>query len=246
MPPSMETPCDACAAPCCRSYHIVITLYDAYRIANTLKIPVGDFAELRWVDEPREDYRIVVNGQDGADVRLHRLSLKKVPDSDPKYEKRCVFLVTVGERGRCGVYGVRPDACRVYPTVYTAGLVSLGSTSGKYCPPGAWQAAGFDDARFRLAHLHRHRQKLLHHLLVEAWNERILHDQESVEHDLFFAFVQNVYRELVARRPALFDEDSGEVGVESDLRTLTDLTLRAIGFRSDDTVASARQRAARP
>ena len=241
LPPS--SPCDACAAPCCRNYHIIITLFDAYRIANTLKMPVTTFAELRWWEGPEEDYNIILSGAPDAAAQYYRLSLKKVPDPDPKYEKRCIFLVTVGDRGRCGVYGVRPDACRVYPTSYNNGVINIFATGGKYCPPGAWRIEDIDADYFRGGHLHRLRQKLIHNFLVDGWNERLLFDREEGSQELFFAFVQNSFRELERRAPEVFQELPGLPPARDEMFALVDGVLRDIGFRTDETVEAARKRA---
>jgi hypothetical protein len=38
--------CDTCHAGCCRSYHLFITAFDAFRISRDLGLPVGEFVTL--------------------------------------------------------------------------------------------------------------------------------------------------------------------------------------------------------
>jgi Fe-S-cluster containining protein len=51
----------------------------------------------------------------------------------------CAFLRREGGVGRCGVYAVRPRACRRFPAVRQGPAVL--AREGTPCPAGAWSAA---------------------------------------------------------------------------------------------------------
>ena len=94
-------PCDHCAAPCCRRYAVVLSGDDAYRIAITLKLPLREFCELRWTDQPDSSgthYRILLSGrtEGGAEPRFHRLVLRRVPDPEQGLIISRTFYESVG------------------------------------------------------------------------------------------------------------------------------------------------------
>lgn len=225
--PGFGVPCDGCSAPCCRKYLVNVNAFDVFRIANTLRAPVDEFAELRWVNQSELDYRILLaTNVPEAERRYHRITLRRLPD--PETEHRCIFLVQLGNRGRCGIYGCRPDVCATYPTSYHDGLIGLGG-GGKYCPPGGWQMEGVDVPTQRVRHRHRLKHKVLHDTLVDAWNARLLAANEEWSERYFFNFVMNVYRDLEKRDPAIVVEDDLVHGDEQ-LKSAMNDTLRAIGW----------------
>ena len=197
----METlPCDGCSAPCCREYTIYLDGSDAYRIARTLKLPIEDFADLEVQSEPDERWAIRLD----ASALRYRMHLRQVPDPDPKYAGRCLFLVSVGERGRCGIYGLRPSTCAAYPTSFSGGLVGLGD-GGQYCPPDSWQLGSLDVPAFRLWHRRERQGALVFRSLVDAWNVRV--DATPAPHPrLFYRFIFSAYQEMESRAPQLLDD----------------------------------------
>ena len=90
------TPCDSCPAPCCRRFVVDVTTYDAYRLGAGLKLSMGDFAELIWLEEPDPKRRILL----GDPQRYYRLVLRRVPDLEARAEDpgalRCSFLLPLG------------------------------------------------------------------------------------------------------------------------------------------------------
>lgn len=237
--PHPDTPCDNCAAPCCRNYQVVIDGGDAFRLAETLKTPMQDFCELRWIEREEGGYRILLDGRADAEPRFHRLVLRKVPDPDPQYTERCIFLVSVGPRGRCGVHAIRPGACSIYPTRHHDGLLTLDG-GGAYCPPDAWQLELVDVPGFRLRHLRRDRATALWNAFVDGWNERVRHDGIELGEATFLAFIGNVYRELAVRHPLVLNGDPADAGASPPPRAAADEILRALGFRTDETAGLRR------
>lgn len=240
MPPHPQ-PCDHCAAPCCRRYTVVLSGWDAFRIAATLKLPLREFCELRWTEQPDANYRILLSGraEEGAEPRFHRLVLRRVPDPDPQYEGRCVFLVSIGAVGRCGVFPVRPSACAIYPTTLRAGLLGADG-GGRYCPPGAWQG-GLDVPAFRLAHRRRARERLVWEALVDGWNQRVVHDRDAASDQVFYDFVMNAYGALGEAHPALLRDPESIAEMPDEpaaIEAAVDRALRDLGFRTDETAAA--------
>jgi Fe-S-cluster containining protein len=202
----METlPCDGCAAPCCREYTIYLDGGDAYRIARTLKVPISDFVDLEPAREPPEhrDERWAIR-LDGSSLR-YRMHLRRVADSFPGHSRRCLFLVTVGERGRCGIYSSRPSACAAYPTSFAGGLIGLGG-GGQYCPPDAWQLESLDVPAFRLWHRRQRQGAVVYRALVDAWNARVERPPSPPHPRLFYDFLFNAYDQLRASAPALLED----------------------------------------
>ncbi len=230
---SDATPCDNCESPCCRNYHIVIDGHDAYRISVALKLPMIEFCELRWLNEEDHNYRILLNSLPDAEVRYHRLVLKKIPDPDPRFENRCTFLLSIGEkgeRGRCGIYSVRPGVCASYPTGLVNGLIGL-DAGGKYCPPNSWQMANVDVPVFRVRHYKRQRHKILWDALVDAWNVQLKRESEAVGAGYFFRYLMNAYDDLSRRQPGLMDEECKRPAESKEfLVGQVGETLRSIGW----------------
>jgi Fe-S-cluster containining protein len=226
-------PCDACAAPCCRTREVVLDGYDAYRIANTLKLPLGDFVELRFLERPTAQYRILLSGARDAEARFYSMVLRKLPDPDPNYKYRCLFLVSVGARGRCGVHPVRPAPCALFPTVLHKGLVHIDGDKG-LCPDGAWRVDGIDVPLMRARHLESRRHASLYDAVVAGWNERVRFDREGFRAGDWFHYLHNVYRELEWREPSLLGDGGGVSAGDSE--RAVDEILRALGWRTDETV----------
>lgn len=186
----MHLPCDACAAPCCRLYHVGVYASDVYRISRALALPMSDIADLR-LNDPRDE-NVILDGAAAEGERGHYgLGLRKVPDPDPKYPHRCLFLVTLGARGRCGIYDVRPGVCRVYPTTSWSGIVGVDG-GGRYCPPPGWQLRMVDQplARSRWVEVRAHRA--LHVAIAGAWNNRLISQKERGSEATFIDFIERV------------------------------------------------------
>jgi Fe-S-cluster containining protein len=201
---AMPAPCDACIAGCCRGYNVVLDGYDAWRIATVLRLPPSDFCELPWSATREGAYRVLLNALPGVERRYYRLALRRVP-ADPPWDKRCIFLLTVGQRGRCGIYDLRPSVCATYPTGRTGDAIDL-TAGGQYCPPGAWRLDELDVPAFRLRHRVREARRRVWDALVDGWNARLERDAAAVAHALFYRFVLDAYADLNARAPSLLDD----------------------------------------
>jgi Fe-S-cluster containining protein len=200
------SPCDACISGCCRGFNLVIEGFDAYRVARDVKLPLGDFVELRWSEKQEGDHRVILDATvPVTERRYHRLLLIRVPEpGNAEYPQRCIFLVTVGTRGRCGIYFSRPSMCRTYPSQINDGVVS--TNGGKFCPKGAWNSEMLDLGLFRARQLFRMRQRAIYDRIIDAWNGRVLAMHSKRAPSEYAQYLMNVYRGLEQQRPEWFVE----------------------------------------
>lgn len=102
----VETPCETCAAPCCRKYTVTISGHDAYRLSAGLRVPMRAFAEMCWSRERDATHRILLEPGTDGERHWYRIALRQVPDiaesSDAPSRAasassgwRCVFLVSL-------------------------------------------------------------------------------------------------------------------------------------------------------
>ena len=227
----MESPCEACAAHCCRKPTVTLSGHDAYRLSAGLRVPMRAFADMCWSRERDATHRILLEPGTDGDRHWYRIALRRVPDLPADSEARspaatapsgwrCVFLISLGDLGRCGVYSLRPSVCRAYPTRLEGDLVQLGNT--QYCPPGGWQLDSMDLPAFRADLLEKRRQHALYDGLVEAWNERVVSTHADLRVRDFFAFLEAAYGQLARRDPAPLSP-SDEPPQSADTGLLADL-----------------------
>jgi len=131
----MASMCDTCHAGCCRAYHLLITVFDAIRIAQDLSLPVGEFVTMipqNAANAKRmgELHRPIRFSDPGFEDTYFFIGLKRVESKLIPGTLKCFFLQEwqrqepVAARGdhpganiagRCGIYGSRPHMCRAYP-----------------------------------------------------------------------------------------------------------------------------------
>ena len=126
-PPSTH-PCASCGL-CCHTYIVPLSGADLHRIVRSLDLAPGDVS-IAWreTDPGQDRFRLEPDGQ------LYSLALEKRTWS--RQQSPCVFLMRLpGGQDRCGIYGLRPAACRAYPMLNVRGAVAL--RDDPLCPPGA-------------------------------------------------------------------------------------------------------------
>jgi Fe-S-cluster containining protein len=195
----------------------VIHGWDLYRIARDLQLPAESFAELQSADRPDPNYQWVLKA---GEQRYHRIVLRK-PDGG------CVFLLSNGGIGRCGIYASRPGACRAYPAIDDGAPLQLAKR--EHCPPGAWE--GLDDHRFRAHFSFGLRQRLIHDVLGDGWNERVLIRRESRAPHELFGYLIDAYTSLERAVPRWFADDPIDLG-EDELRRVISAQLEELGWLS--------------
>jgi Fe-S-cluster containining protein len=104
---SME-PCTRCPGHCC-SATIRLSAWEAFRIALLLGITIESMTTLEPVADgekpPPQSHPFRLD--DGRFIFTLR-------HADSGYD-RCVFVMDLDGRGRCGVHALRPGACRIFP-----------------------------------------------------------------------------------------------------------------------------------
>lgn len=240
------TPCDACPAPCCRGNRVVVGTLDVYRLHTRLEVPVEEFVTVEKIDGPIRPSHFVLSAQGGAEPTFNRMRLTRVRGPRDG-EQRCLFLLEIGGRGKCGVYGMRPGSCRVFPTRLRQGVVSL-IAKNDCCPAGAWQTGTMDLEGFRALHRQREAQDVISHALIEAWNARILGEREATTASYLFHYIVNVHRELERRAPVLLEDLPAPTAVWTapDLQALVDESLRAMGWQRSTTPGAGKPPMAEP
>lgn len=235
---SHSTPCDACAAPCCRHYYVSLEGNDIFRIAHELCLPVGEFVSLRRLDQPDSDCRIILEGDLPAEDRhYYGITLRKVPDTNPQYPWKCIFLVETATRGRCGIYGPRPTVCKLYPTSSHDGVIAMDG-GGRYCPPKSWQLSHMNMEDTLISWRMFLWQRVIYREVIDGWNERVIAFSEVHAEEDLFAFVLQVYQALREHTPDLCTPASLDWPHERMCSSI-DGVLRNMGWRSDETVRAA-------
>lgn len=151
--------CVKCHAGCCRSLMLMITGYDALRIARDLALPPESFTQFVPLGESqaeamRGSWALIRFADSSGPLKDHVLTLKKVPSTLMPTTTRCTFLQEwpraqpdessqhPGGRvaARCGIYGSRPIMCRTYPALFDPAEGPLVANRA------SMQAASGDDA----------------------------------------------------------------------------------------------------
>lgn len=221
----MSTPCDDCVAGCCREYYILPSGHDVVRIAESLALPLASFVTLRARPQESGAFRILLADAQGQ-LLYHRMELSKIAEPGEGYSARCVFLLTVAGRGRCGIYGVRPALCAAYPTSMRDGALTLAGAR-PYCPKGAWRLGDLDVPAHRLTHAVIDTQTIISSAVIDAWNQQVQlqNDVAARQAGAFFAFLHRAYNLLREREPALFaDAASPLAPTEITRRTAAQLS----------------------
>ncbi len=161
------SPCDGCDARCCRAYTVHVTGEDAFRIANGTGLPMVQF--LGYVPQiERSDTGFLL---EPGGVTFD-LVLDQAPSPDP--QKPCFFLrVDDGGLGRCGIYPIRPGACRRFPAVRLGNGDGVGVRDGIVCPEGAWDGHPMDRLSWRTALEREQRDRELYAVVASEWNARV-------------------------------------------------------------------------
>ena len=120
--------CDTCHAGCCRAFAVPVTGADVIAIQRRLGLPFEEF--VRRMPDP--DGRIA-NGAvphfsfDDSPETPYVICLNHAPSEFHANSTKCRFLIECAPdqefplgRARCGIYPVRPSACRVFPTKFNA------------------------------------------------------------------------------------------------------------------------------
>ena len=128
------------------------------------------------------------------------VNMKELPDGS----RHCIFALDLPhQQVRCGIYSMRPTACRAYPLAFAGEEVV--AKPWAYCPDGAWDVGQLDLPYWR-EELGRHDMEFsIHAFLVAVWNTEMMKQPklERLDFGPFFSFLFDVYRRLESVRVAI-------------------------------------------
>jgi Fe-S-cluster containining protein len=202
----MASPCDDCIAGCCRELHILPSGHDVYRLATALQLPPSDFVSLRPREERHDQFKIRLS----PDAAVHyRLELRKIEETAGEWSRRCVFLSTLGARGRCGVYHARPVECALYPFTGQSDQVVL-LRRRPYCPRDAWEPAPVDEPRNAALLMQKQAEAECFDRVVDDWNAALATHGPATDEE-FFAYLLAAYERLATKASRDFTRSRSEV-----------------------------------
>lgn len=129
-----SVPCTSCSAPCCYIYQVIVTGFDARRIADGLGLPWKEFIALAAESETSPAGFRLDDSDKTYDLMLAKVKAETLPANTTSelvkpnmLERRCTFLVTLPNGlGRCGIYAYRPGGLPYLP-----GAAPDGHTTGR-------------------------------------------------------------------------------------------------------------------
>jgi Fe-S-cluster containining protein len=129
-----------------------------------------------------------------ADEKPHYLALDKKGHFH-RYQP-CVFLVDLANgSGKCGIYGSRPGACRVYPMTLTDGKMALHDSI--VCNPGSWPEEEIRRPQWRAVLTQSYMEFDLYSEVVKRWNALVAHSPDkSFTLAEYLSYLMNVYASL--------------------------------------------------
>jgi len=154
-------PCATCPGHCCK-HMVAISTVEMFRMAFQLSVPLASFAEA--VQPPASILKttrmpIIPLAAGPTLIRLRR--------HEPAWT--CMFLVDVGGLGRCGVYSIRPNTCRLYPFHILADGEELRSGNQQLCPT-RWLQSPHQEAPLLKAYRQRRADHRTENRLIAAWS----------------------------------------------------------------------------
>jgi Fe-S-cluster containining protein len=173
-------PCNHCDGACC-SLLVQVSNVEAWRLALNLAVSIDDVVNVKpYV--PKNAFSLS-SRPFSLDDGPHTLELKSVGE-----KPRCTFFMDIGGRGRCGVHGLRPSICRLFPYEFEYKELRLKTGTQSRCPI-SWLK---DDAAERSL------QRDVDQALLDAEEEtRVIAAWDATEGDRSWgAFCSFVQREL--------------------------------------------------
>ena len=103
---SITNSCKSCTAKCCRGLAVVLTIPEAKRMVQELRLPPEDFLEFSNQINSKETPHYPLLVQREGKVEEYFIVLRRRRKVD------CIFLQ---DDLACGIYPNRPHVCRLYP-----------------------------------------------------------------------------------------------------------------------------------
>ena len=193
--PIRQNPCLQCPGHCCSQNIINLCGYDVWVIARELHLKPTDFVAFAELND-ENPYNFKLDSSDRAYCLV--LRMRELPDGS----RRCLFTLDLpNNETRCGIYPLRPIACRAYPLAFVGEEVMVKPWA--LCPEGLWDIRQLDLARWR-EELGRHDMEFsIYACIVRSWNKMAMNQPmlEKLNFAPFLDFLINTYSGLeIVRR----------------------------------------------
>ena len=196
-----QNPCLNCPGHCCSRNLINVCGHDVWVIARTLNVHPSDFVGLAELDE-EGPYNFRMDDSESAYCLV--LNMKEVSGDN----RRCIFALELPNNVvRCGIYSLRPIACRAYPLAFADEEVIIKPWA--FCGNGAWDTSQFDQSYWS-KELGRHDMEFsIYAYVVAAWNSIVKKQLllERPDFQLFFSFLLDFYQRLESGRSTITEEE---------------------------------------
>jgi Fe-S-cluster containining protein len=225
----LDNPCLNCLGHCCSQNLINVCGYDAWLIATGLTVEPTSFLAFAQM-EADSPYHFRLDSSEEAYCLA--LNMREQPDG----RRCCIFLMELPNgQTRCGIYGLRPIACRAYPLTLTEDEVTVKPWA--MCPE-EYLAPTHPDIASWHAELERHDMEFsIYALVVETWNGKVKDQPAIRELDFrpFLDFLMDIYWRLEPARRAVPEESWPPIW--SRWRRFTAEGLNPLLARADDSQA---------
>lgn len=192
--------CLSCAAHCCSQNLINICGYDTWLIANGLDVEPTAFLAFAQM-EADSPYHFRLDSSEQA----YCLALNMREQANGI--RRCIFLMELPNgQTRCGIYSLRPIACRAYPLALIEDLVAVKPWA--MCREG-YPAPSNPDISIWQQELERHDMEFsIYALAVKIWNQKAMEQPVIRELDFrpFPDFLMDLYSRLEPARRGVPEE----------------------------------------
>lgn len=201
-----KNPCLNCPAYCCSKNLINICGYDAWVIVRDLNIHPSDFIGLAELNE-KSPYNFIVDNSGNTYYMV--LNMKELADG----RRRCIFALDLPNGVvRCGIYSLRPIACRAYPLIF-ADDEDIVVKPWAFCDKEAWDTDQLDKSYWG-GELGRNDMEFsIYGYIVAVWNNTIRKrpELEKLDFSVFFDFLFHIYRRLESERVKVASEAWPEI-----------------------------------
>ena len=189
VPRHSANPCAECAGLCC-ALTVHVTVQEAFRIAHALSVDVLHVVEPWPVAEEPRGFMSPPPFQ--LDVGMRQLAMMRRNDT-----LSCAFLVAVGKRGVCGIYGMRPHVCAMFPYRFEIDGVTRGVGSQEKCP-STWLSSPGDEEKLEIHHSGVLQDLEKDRALIHRWNQE---ERADRSYQAFMRFCADALREDQGANP---------------------------------------------
>jgi Fe-S-cluster containining protein len=172
----------ACKEKACCHAKVVVTGHDVWRICDALSVKPWDVAVASAAEDGAPDGFQLVRGG-----RPHQLTLVKRPDSGGA----CTFLWKLKDgHAQCGLGGLRPGGCQVYPALLVDGTLCANSSA---CTCRRWSVLDLDgDADRELLGMFAVEQAE-YAAIVRRWNDALPEAPDRRTYRQYCAYLLEAY-----------------------------------------------------